>query len=81
MRPLRMNEVIRFSAIDDFTGETMELIGTVIGDYKEVRKRFPEEMGEAEEGFYLVKVGRRSGLFVVSCDEILESFAINKEVS
>ncbi len=81
MRPLRMKEVIKFSSLDDFSGQEMELIGIVIGDYKEVRKRFPEECGEAEEGFYLVRVGQRAGLFVVMIDEVLESFAIHEEVS
>ena len=73
MRDLKIGEVVRFSAIDDFSGKEMELIGTVTGDYKEVRKRYPEECGEAPGGFYLVKVGDRSGLFVVSRDEVLKS--------
>lgn len=72
MRALRENEVIKFSAIDDFTGQEMTLIGTVIGDHEAVRKQFPEECAEVEEGFYLIKVGTHSGLFVVSRDEILE---------
>lgn len=79
MRPLKNGEIIRFSAMDDFTGEEMELIGTVIGDHKAVRHQFPEECGEAEEGFYLVKVGNRSGLFVVAMDEVLEVLGKKKE--
>lgn len=78
MRPLREGEIIRFSTMDDFTGEEMELIGTVIGDHEAVRIKFPEECGEAEEGFYLVRVGHRSGLFVVAVDEVLESLGIKK---
>lgn len=56
MRDLKIDEMIRFSAMDDFTGKEMKLIGTVTGDYKEVRKRYPEEAGEACNGFYLAKV-------------------------
>ena len=51
MRDLKIGEVVRFSAIDDFSGKEMELIGTVTGDYKEVRKRYPEECGEAPKAF------------------------------
>ena len=64
MRDLKIGEVVRFSAIDDFTGKEMKLIGTVTGDYKEVRKRYPEEAGEACEGFYLVEVGNIERAFL-----------------
>ena len=80
MRDLRVNEVIKFSAIDEFTGQEMELIGTVIGDYRAVRKQYPEEAGEASEDTYLVQVGNRSGLFIITRDEVLESLGI-KETS
>jgi len=72
MRDLRIGEVVRFSAIDDFTGEEMELIGEVIGNHEAVKKQFPEECEDVVPGFYLVKVGRQSGLFVISRDEVLE---------
>lgn len=57
MRDLRINEVIKFTAMDEFTGQEIELIGTVKGDYKAVRKQYPEEAGEASEDSYLVAVG------------------------
>lgn len=71
MRDLRKNEVVRFTAMDEFTGEEMELIGTVKGDYKAVRKRYPEEAGEASSDTYLVEVGKSgqgcSSLPVMRC--------------
>lgn len=79
MRDLRKNEVVKFTAMDEFTGQEMELIGTVIGDYKAVRKQYPEEAGEASEDSYLLKVGSRSGLFVITRDDVLESFGIKEE--
>lgn len=53
MRPLREGEIIRFSTMDDFTGEDMELIGTVIGDHEAVREKFPEECAEQRKDFIL----------------------------
>ena len=79
MRELRKNEVIKFSMMDDFTGNEMELIGTIIGDHEEVRRRFPEECGEAEDGVYLVEVAQRSGLFVVTRDDVLEVLGEKEE--
>jgi hypothetical protein len=76
MRPLRKGDVIKFTAMDDFTGEKMKLIGEVIGDYEAVRHQFPEECSEAEEGVYLVGVGYYSALFVVAMHEVLEVLGI-----
>lgn len=78
MRDLRIGEVVKFTAMDDFTGKEMELIGTVIGDHKEVRKRFPEEAGEASEDAYLVQVTSQSGLFIITRDEVLKSLGIKE---
>jgi len=58
MKDLKIGDVVRFSAMDEFTGQNMELVGTVKGDYKEVRKQYPEECAEACKGDYLVKVGK-----------------------
>lgn len=79
MRDLRKNEVVRFTAMDEFTGQEMELIGTVIGDYKAVRKQYPEEAGNASEDTYLLKVGNRSGLFVITRDEVVEALGKKEE--
>jgi hypothetical protein len=72
MRDLRIDEVIKFTAMDEFTGQEIELIGVVIGNYIKVRKQYPEEYGEASDDLYLVEVGNRSGLFIVALDEVLE---------
>jgi len=71
MKTLKIGEVVRFSAIDDFTGQKMELIGKVIGDHRAVKHAYPEECAEVEAGFYLVSVGNRSH-FVIGTDEVLE---------
>lgn len=79
MRDLRKNEVIKFTAMDEFTGQDMELIGTVKGDYRAIRKQYPEEAGEASEDTFLVAVGNRSGLFVITRDEVLEVIGKKEE--
>lgn len=79
MRDLRIGEIVKFTAMDEFTGQEMELTGTVIGDHKAVRKQYPEEAGEAPEDSYLLKVDNRSGLFMITRDEVLESLE-TKEV-
>ena len=72
MRDLKIDEMIRFSAMDDFTGEEIKLIGTIIGNHEAIKKHYPEEYGEASNGLYLVKVGSRSGLYIVNADEVLK---------
>ena len=79
MRDLKIGEVVRFSTIDDFTGKEMELIGTVKGDYRAVRKQYPEEAGNASRDAYLVEVGNRSGLFVITRDEVVEALGKKEE--
>lgn len=53
IRP-RIGNVIKFKHISDFTGQELELTGTIIGDEKAVRKMWPIEMEKAE-GCYLVQ--------------------------
>ena len=79
MRDLRIDEVIKFTAMDEFTGQEMELIGTVTGDYIKVRKQYPEEAGEASSDTYLIEVGNRSGKFIVALDEVLEVIGKKEE--
>ena len=71
MRKLKINQNVRFKSIDDFTGEEVILTGKAIGDAEAVRKRFPEECGEAPDGTYLMKVEGRGGLHVVYFSEII----------
>jgi len=47
------------------------LTGKAIGNAEAVRKRFPEECGEAPDGTYLLKVEGYGGLHVVYCSEIV----------
>ncbi len=54
MKNLEVGQRIRFSAMDEFTGQQIEVIGDVEGDYKEVRKKWPEEMALADKDVYLV---------------------------
>lgn len=71
MKKVKVGQMVRFKSIDDFTGEEVILTGKIIGDAEAVRKRFPEECGEAPDGTYLVKVEGRGGLHVVYCSEIV----------
>ncbi len=71
MKKLKLGQMVRFKSIDDFTGEEVILTGKAIGDAEAVRKRFPEECGEAPDGTYLVKVESRGGLHIVYDSEII----------
>lgn len=54
MKKLRKGQMIIFSSMNDFTGQSMELEGTVVGNHLDVRKKWPIEQGEADEGMFLV---------------------------
>jgi len=71
---LRKGQIIKFKAIDDFTGKEIELSGIVVGDYKMIKEKYPLEMGEVDKksNLYLVKVFNRSGNFVVHMSEIIK---------
>lgn len=77
VKKLKMNQIIKFNYIDDFTGREGRVIGKVVGDYKKVRERWPIEMAEADENMYLVfscqPRGLQRGYYAVSADEILEN--------
>lgn len=77
---LRINERVRFYSINEYAGKEEELIGEIRGDSEEVRKRYPEEYGEIEDGFYLVRVDNRSGYFVIRRDDVLEVLAPEEEI-
>jgi len=71
---LRKGQTIKFTAIDDLTGQEVKLTGVVVGDYKMIKKDFPLEMGEVDKksNLYLVDVPNRSGKFVVHISEIIK---------
>jgi len=71
---LRKGQIIKFKAIDDFTGKEIELSGIVVGDYKMIKEKYPLEMGEVDKksNLYLVEVPNRSGNFVVHMSEIIK---------
>jgi len=51
---IRKNQTIKFTYISDLTGKLLALSGIIIGFGKEVRKMWPEEMGEAPDEMMLV---------------------------
>ena len=71
---LRKGQTIKFTAIDNLTGQEVKLIGVVVGDYVIIKKNFPLEMGEVDNksNLYLVEVPNRSGKFVVHISEIIK---------
>lgn len=71
MKKVKVGQVVRFKSIDDFTGEEVILTGKIRGNASAVRKRFPEECGEASDDCYLVKVESHGGLHIVYYSEII----------
>lgn len=71
---LRKGQVIRFKAMNDFIGEEIELSGTVVGDYRMIKEKYPIEMGEVDKksNLYLVEVSSRSGNYVIHISEIIK---------
>lgn len=72
MKP-RKGQLIKFKAIDDFTGKEIELSGTVIGDWKKIKKNYPMEQGGVDENsdVFLVKVAHWAGNHIVHISEII----------
>lgn len=73
---LRKGQAIRFTTMDNFTGEEIKLSGTVIGDHKMIKEKYPIEMGEVDEksDMYLIEVPNRNGNFVVHISELIGDF-------
>lgn len=69
-----LQQKIRFSTIDDFTGQEIEREGTIVGYGDAVRKKWPEEMGEADDSMLLVQVEmpERDIYHAVAKNEVLE---------
>lgn len=72
---------IAFRALDNFTGTEFMPIGDVIGFGAEVRKRWPEEMGEAPDDMLLVKSTDHENLYAVHPSEILEIIEPNQKIN
>lgn len=53
-RKIKKNQTIKFTHISDLTGSPLILTGVVLGFGAEVRKMWPEEMGEAPDDMLLV---------------------------
>ena len=77
MKP-RKGQLVKFKAMDDFTGEEIELSGTIVGDYKMIKEKYPLEMGEVDKksNLYLVEVSNRSGKFVVHISEVIKNLGV-----
>jgi len=77
MEKLETGQIIKFNYMDNFLGREHKVIGQVIGDWKKVRERWPIEMGEADEGMYLVfscqPRGLERGYYAVHVSEVLEN--------
>ena len=69
---IKKDSIIKFKSLDDLSGKKIILTGTIIGNYKSVRKQYPIECGKADKGAFLVKVENRSGFYVVNDYEVLE---------
>lgn len=74
---LRKGSTIRFSAINDFTGDIMKLEGKIEGGAKEIKKIDPENFGGLEDDEEIYLVVRKDNFgntlrHVVNPEEVLE---------
>lgn len=72
----RKGSTIRFSAINDFTGDRMKLEGKIVGGAKEIKKIDPENFGELEDDEEVYLVVRKDNFantlrHVVNPEEVL----------
>ena len=54
-KKFKKNQTIKFTHPSDLTGIPLILTGVIIGFEKEVRRMWPEEMGEAPDDMLLVQ--------------------------
>jgi len=68
-----LQQKIKFEAIDDFTGQEIEQVGTIVGYSEDVRKKWPEEMALAVDMLLVkVKMPQRDIFYAVAENEVLE---------
>lgn len=72
---LRKGSTIRFISMDDLTGEKIEVIGKIIGDWRKIREGYPEECAwiNLESEVFLVEAQNYAERFLVYREEILKS--------
>jgi hypothetical protein len=71
----KKGQMVRFLHISSFTGATLTLSGKVIGFGADIRKRWPEEMGEAPDDMLLIKRSDNFGNefhYAVSLDDLVK---------
>lgn len=70
-KKFRKGKRVKFFAFNDLGGFNYDETGVIIGHEKEIKERYPIEMGELkkDEGMYLIKAENEK-LFVVHEDEI-----------
>lgn len=78
---LRKGQIIRFRAMDDMTGNEVELSGTIVGDWAKIKKNYPEEIGGVDENseVFLVDALHYSERFIVYREEILKTLGKENE--
>jgi len=72
MVKLKINQRVKFMAMDDNALGQFEVIGDVIGLCDKIKKRYPVECGEADKDVYLIKsIPPSEKVYVVHISEIL----------
>ncbi len=75
MKP-RKGQLIKFKTIDDFTGAEIELSGTIVGDWKKIKKNYPIELSGVDKNsdVFLVKATHWNGNHIVHISEMIGDF-------
>lgn len=70
MKKYRKGQKIRFTAIDNFTGQEFSSDGIIVGNAADVRKKYPVEYGGVDDDCYLAKSVSPERLSVIHISDI-----------
>jgi len=71
---IKKGMMIRFTAIDEFTGKEIEIQGKIVADWEAIKRGHPEEYGGIDENSeaYLVDALHYAERFIVFKTEIIK---------
>lgn len=70
MKKYRKGQKVKYTAIDNSTGTEFTTNGIIVGNAKDVRKKYPIEFGEVDDDCYLAKAVSSERLSVIHISDI-----------